>query len=182
MAVNRAPIISGAPATTVVAGSDYVFTPTASDPDGQTLSFSVMGEPTWATIDTSTGVLSGTPGAGDVGLTEGIVITVSDGTAYASLPAFSLAVVQAATGSATVSWLPPTERTDGSALTNLAGYHIRYGTKPTELLQTIELNGSGLTSFTVEGLTPGDWYFGVSAFDTAMVESATSNVGSKKIL
>jgi len=178
---NHAPVISGSAPTTVVAGSAYSFAPTASDPDGQALTFSVMGEPGWATIDPVTGVLSGTPGAGDVGLTEGIVITVSDGTDYASLPAFSLAVVQAATGSATVSWLPPTQRTDGSALTNLGGYHIRYGTSPTALTETITLNGTGLTSYTVEGLTPGTWYFGVSAFDTAEMESALSNIGSKAI-
>ncbi len=181
-AANRAPVISGSPATQVVAGSGYSFTPTASDLDDQTLTFSVDGAPTWSTFNPGTGELSGTPGAGQVGLTEGIVITVSDGTAYASLPAFSLAVVQAATGSATVSWLPPTERTDGSALTNLDGYHIKYGTSPTALNQTITLNGAGLTSYTVEGLTPGNWYFGLIAFDTADVQSATSNIGSKTIL
>jgi hypothetical protein len=117
-----------------------------------------------------------------VGLTEGIVITVSDGTAYASLPAFSVAVVQAATGSATVSWVPPTERTDGSSLTNLAGYRIRYGTNAAALSQTITLNGTGLSSYVVEGLTTGNWYFGVSAFDSDGVESNSSNVGSKVIL
>ncbi len=179
---NRAPVISGSPATTVVVGSSYAFTPSASDPDGQTLAFSVMGAPAWASFNSATGRLSGTPGAGQVGLTEGIVITVSDGTAFASLPAFSLAVVQAATGAATVSWLPPTERTDGSALTNLAGYHIRYGTSAAALTQTITLNGAGLTSYMLEGLTPGNWYFGVSAFDTTGIESTTSNVGSKTIL
>ncbi len=180
---NRPPVISGSPATTVVVGSAYAFTPAASDPDAQTtLTFSVMGAPAWATFSSATGRLSGTPGAGHVGLTEGIVITVSDGTAFASLPAFSLAVVQAATGAATVSWLPPTERTDGSALTNLAGYHIRYGSSATALTQTITLNSAGLTTYMVEGLTPGNWYFSVSAFDTAGGESANSNVASKAIL
>jgi hypothetical protein len=166
----------------VVAGSAYAFTPTASDPDGQTLTFSVMGAPAWASFNSATGRLGGTPGAGDVGLTEGIVITVSDGTAYASLPAFSLAVVQVATGSATVSWLPPTQRTDGSALTNLAGYHIRFGTSATALTQTIALNSPGLTSYMIEGLTSGTWYFSVTAFDTTSAESAMSNIGSKTIL
>jgi len=179
---NRPPVISGSSTKSVVAGTAYAFTPTASDPDGQTLTFSVMGAPAWASFNSSTGRLSGTPGAGNVGLTEGIVITASDGAAYASLPAFSLAVVQAATGSATISWLPPTQRTDGSALTNLAGYRIRFGTSATAMNQVITLNGSGLTSYMVEGLTPGKWYFGLSAFDSSGVESNTSNVGSKTIL
>jgi hypothetical protein len=181
-AANRPPVISGSAPTTVVAGSAYAFTPTASDPDGQTLTFRVAGAPAWATINSTTGRLSGTPGAGDVGSTAGIVITVSDGTASASLPAFSLTVVQVATGSATVSWVPPTQRTDGSALTNLAGYHIRYGTSATALTRTIALNSPGLTSYMIEGLTSGSWYFSVTAFDTTGAESAMSNIGSKTIL
>jgi len=179
---NRPPVISGSSATSVVAGTAYAFTPTASDPDGQKLTFSVMGAPAWASFNSATGALAGTPGAGAVGLTEGIVITASDGAAYASLPAFSLAVVQVATGSATVSWLPPTQRTDGSALTNLAGYNIRIGTSATALNQTITLNSPGLTSYMIEGLTPATWYFSVSAVDAMGVESTNSNIGSKKIL
>jgi hypothetical protein len=179
---NRPPVISGSSPSSVVAATAYSFTPTASDPDGQKLTFSVMGAPTWASFDSATGRLSGTPGAGNVGLTEGIVITASDGSAYASLPAFSLAVVQVATGSATVSWLPPTQRTDGSALTNLAGYRIRYGTNAAALTQTIGLDNPGLTSYMIEGLTPATWYFSVSAVDAEGVESTDSNIGSKKIL
>ncbi len=180
-AANRPPVISGSSGTTVVAGTAYAFTPTASDPDGQTLTFSVMGAPAWATFNPATGRLNGTPGVGDVGLTEGIVITVSDGTAYASLPAFSLAVAQNASGSALLSWLPPTTREDGSALTNLAGYRIRYGQNPAALTLTVALNSSALTSYLVEGLTAGQWYFSISALDAAGVESDPSNIGSKTI-
>ena len=181
-AANRPPVISGSSGTTVVAGTAYAFTPTASDPDGETLTFSVMGAPAWATFNTATGRLNGTPGVGDVGLTEGIVITVSDGTAYASLPAFSLAVTQSASGSALLSWLPPTTREDGSALTNLAGYRIRYGQNAAALTLSVALNSSALTSYLVEGLTAGRWYFSISALDAAGVESDPSNTGSKTIL
>ncbi|MSR09200.1 MAG: hypothetical protein EXR82_06670 [Gammaproteobacteria bacterium] len=181
-AANSPPVISGSSGTTVVAGTAYAFTPTASDPDGQTLTFSVMGAPAWATFNTATGRLNGTPGVGDVGLTEGIVITVSDGTAYASLPAFSLAVTQSASGSALLSWLPPTTREDGSALTNLAGYRIRYGQNAAALTLSVALNSSALTSYLVEGLTAGRWYFSISALDAAGVESDPSNIGSKTIL
>jgi hypothetical protein len=66
-AVNRAPVISGSPPTTVVAGSAYSFTPTASDLDNQTLTFIVDGAPTWTGFNPGTGELSGTPGAGDRG-------------------------------------------------------------------------------------------------------------------
>ena len=73
------------------------------------------------------------------------MISVSDGTASASLPAFSLAVLQVATGTATVSWTPPTTNTDGSALTDLAGYRVAYGRAATELDQSAAVDNAGLT-------------------------------------
>ncbi len=179
--VNRPPVISGSPPATVVVGSAYTFTPTASDPDGQALVFSVRGAPAWTTFNTATGALRGTPGATNVGRTDGIVITASDGTSSVSLPAFSLSVVQVSSGTATVSWQPPLQRTDGSALTNLAGYEIRYGTSAAVLDRTIQVNNAGLTSYVVEGLTSGTWYFGVIAFDSARVGSDLSTVRSKTI-
>ncbi len=165
----------------MIAGSSYSFTPAASDVDGNSLVFSVMGAPVWATFNAATGRLSGTPGTGDVGLTEGIVITVSDGVDYASLPAFSVTVQQNSSGQATVAWLPPTQRTDGSALTNLAGYRIRYGTSATALSRVVQLNSVGLTSYMIEGLTPGTWHFAVTAVDTGGLESDASNLASKVI-
>ena len=92
-AANQSPVISGTPETSVKAGAAYSFTPTASDPDeGAVLTFSISNKPAWASFSTSTGALSGTPAGTDVGVTSGIVISVSDGTASANLPAFSLAV------------------------------------------------------------------------------------------
>ena len=160
----------------------YSFTPTASDPEGNPLSFSVMGAPAWASLNASTGRLSGTPGPNDVGTTEGIVITVSDGSGYASLPAFSLAVQPNTSGTALVTWLPPTQRTDGSALGNLAGYRLYYGTRADALSQTINLANGGLSSYMVEGLSTGTWYFAVVACDSTGADSALSNIAAKTIL
>jgi hypothetical protein len=90
---NDAPTIGGTPATTVAEGSPYSFTPTAGDPDvGDTLTFSITNQPTWASFDTATGALTGTPGSTAVGTTTGIVISVSDATVSVSLPAFDLEV------------------------------------------------------------------------------------------
>jgi hypothetical protein len=97
------PTISGTPATTDVAGSAYSFQPSASGPSGTTLSFSVTNLPSWATFSTATGLLSGTPAAANVGTYSGIVISVSDGSASASLPAFALTVTGAAAANPTVS-------------------------------------------------------------------------------
>ena len=179
---NRAPTISGVPATSVLQGTLYSFRPTAADADGNTLTFSIANRPAWATFSTSTGLLQGTPGPGDVGMTTtGIVISVSDGTASASLGAFSVSVTALATGSATLSWQPPTQNTDGSALTNLAGYKIYWGTAPGSYPSSVTVNNAGLTSYVVGSLVPNTYYFAVTAFNSVGTESVLSNSASKTI-
>ena len=76
---NGAPTISGTPGTTVAQGAAYSFTPAATDPDNDPLIFGIDAKPAWATFNTNTGQLSGTPGAADVGIYRGIVVWVSDG-------------------------------------------------------------------------------------------------------
>ncbi len=100
-------------------------------------------------FNASTGRLSGTPGAGTVGTYADITIQVSDGTATVALPAFSIAVQQASMGSATLTWQPPTTRTDGTPLTNLAGYRIRYGTAPESYSNVLTIPNGGITSAVV---------------------------------
>lgn len=178
---NRPPVISGAPATTVMQGTAYAFQPTASDPDGNALTYSVTNAPVWATFNTATGRLQGTPGAGHVGTYSNIVIRVSDGTASASLPAFSITVVAVAGGSATLTWTPPTTNTNGTPLTNLAGYRVRWGTAAGNYPNAVTLNNAGLATYVVGNLAPGTYYFVVTALNSAGVESQFSNMASKTI-
>ena len=181
-AANRAPTISGAPPTSVTAGQAYSFRPTASDPDGQTLTFSIVNPPTWATFNSATGALTGTPTSSQVGTYSNIVITASDGSLSASLPAYSITVADVQTGSATLRWTPPTLNEDGSPITNLSGYRIYYGTNSANLSMVLQLPNPGLTSAMVENLSPATWYFAVKAYNTANVESSLSNIASKTIL
>jgi hypothetical protein len=176
-----APSISGSPATTVNAGSAYNFQPTASDPNGDALTFSIQNSPSWATFSTSTGRLSGTPTSANAGSFSNIIISVSDGTNRVSLPAFSITVAQAATGSATLSWTPPTENTDGTDLTNLSGYRVVYGRSSTNLDQSVQISNASVSTYTITGLSSGIWYFAVKAYNAAGAESSFSTVGSKSI-
>ena len=86
------PVISGTPATTVTAGQPYGFQPTASDPAGKALDFTVVQAPAWASFDAATGKLSGTPTAAQAGIYPNIVISAGNGTASASLVAFAITV------------------------------------------------------------------------------------------
>ena len=178
---NRAPTISGTPSASVTVGNTYSFQPSASDADGNTLTFAIQNRPAWASFNTSNGRLSGTPTAGDVATYSNIVISVSDGTASTSLTAFSVSVQQASTGSATVIWTAPTTNSDGSTLTNLASYRIQYGRASDTLDQSVAVSNAGLTSYTVETLSSGTWYFAVVAVNASGTESVLSNVGSKTI-
>src|SRR5688572_16831967 len=112
---NRPPTISGTPATTATVGVAYAFTPTASDPDGGTLTFAIANRPSWAAFSTTTGRLSGTPTAANVGTFANIVVSVSDGSASASLPAFAIAVGPAPNRAPTISGTPATSVLQGTA-------------------------------------------------------------------
>ena len=112
---NQAPVISGAPATTITAGSNYAFTPTASDANGDTLTFAIVNRPTWASFNTATGALTGTPAASNRGTFSGIIVSVTDGKGgSASLAAFSITV---ANRPPTLTGAPTTSVAAGSAYT-----------------------------------------------------------------
>jgi len=80
-----------------------------------------------------------------------------------------------------LSWSPPTQNTDGSALTNLAGYRISYGRAANSLTQTATIANPGVSSYVIENLASGTWYFAVKAYTSSGSESALSNIASKSI-
>ena len=175
------PTISGTPASSVTAGSAYAFTPTTTDPSGGTLTFSIANKPSWATFNTSSGALSGSPTSTNVGAYNSILISVSDGKSSASLPSFGISVVASTSSSATVKWTAPTLNTDGSALTDLAGYYVTYGTSPASLTRSVQVASAGTTSYTVTNLTSGTWYFAVASYTTSGTQSAPSQVSSATV-
>jgi hypothetical protein len=179
---NNAPTISGTPPSQVAEGQVYAFTPTASDADGDTLSFSVANPPAWATFDTGDGSLSGTPDATHIGTTLDVTISVSDGTDSASLAPFDLEVLQAPLGSATVSWTIPTTNADGSPLTDLARFNVHYGRSPGSYSRTDFSNNPLANSMVITDLEAGTWYFVVTAEDAVGNESVNSTEVSKDVV
>jgi len=178
---NYPPVIAGTPPGSATVGKTYSFRPTASDPNGQTLKFSIVNKPAWASFATTTGRLYGTPDSTRVGTYSGIRITVSDGQAPASLPQFSIKVAAVTSGSATVSWTPPATNVDGTPIVSLAGYRIVYGSSPSNLSKSVNIPSPTITSARIEALAPGTWYFAVKAYTAARIESDLSTVGYKII-
>ena len=168
---NLPPTITGTAASSAVVGQTYTFRPAAADPNNDALSFSVSGKPAWARFDASKGTLYGLPTAGDIGVSNNIVISVTDGKATVSLAPFSITVANAVARSVTLAWTAPTRNTDGSALTDLAGYKIYYGNASRQYSRVVAVPGAGATSYVVTGLTAGTWYFAMKSIDVIGVLS-----------
>src|ERR1700746_1377220 len=113
-ATTDALAISGKPPIVATMGQAYAFTPSVSDPSKRALHFSISNKPTWATFNTSTGHLAGTPAVGDVGTQNIVVITVTNGVAKAYLH-FSLTVFASAADKPALSGKPPTSARVGQA-------------------------------------------------------------------
>jgi hypothetical protein len=173
---SEAPTISGDPNGHVVAGQTYAFLPQASDPEGDSLSFSIINKPSWATFDTTTGRLQGEPTSSHLGESAPIELSVTDGTSISALPTFTITVDATGSESFTVSWIPPTENEDGSPLTDLAGYRIYYGMLPGEYTETVELDSAaGMTSHLLNNLAPGRYFLVMTSVNSQAMESRHSS-------
>jgi hypothetical protein len=187
ISAHAATSIYGTPTTSVAENRYYGFQAWATDNDHRIVTYGIRNKPAWATFNTQYGHLYGVPTAANVGTYNNIVVYATDGVSQAALPAFSITVTgpggtpTPTTGAATLSWLPPTQNTNGTTLTNLAGYTIKYGTNATSLTSTIKVANAGLTTYMVQGLAAGTYYFAVSAYTSTGATSALSRVVSKTI-
>lgn len=173
--------ISGTPARRAVIGEFYSFTPTVLASAGCVRDFAVAAKPPWAQFNFSTGALSGIPTAVDVAI--GIILSVSCGGNTAALPAFSIVVEstpakQPNVRNAYLSWTRPEWNTDGSPLTNLAGYRLRYGTSSAAMNNHLFIGSPDATEAEISGLAPGSWHFEIAAITTARAESVFSTIAT----
>lgn len=172
---SAVPQINGSPEQTATAGQPYSFQPTIAGTTGKALKFSIANAPPWVKFDPATGKLSGTPGATQVGTYTGITISVADGITSKPLPPFTIVVAEAnSKGNVTLSWQAPTENADGSALVDLRGYKVHYGPSSRSYADTIRVANPGLTTYVVDNLKAGKYYFAVTAYNAAGQESSLS--------
>jgi hypothetical protein len=184
-ATNNPPVIIGNPPTNVTEGQLYSFTPTASDPDGDNLSFSVSNLPAWLSFNTTDGSLTGIPDSSDIGTYVDISISVSDGQDNSTLDPFSISVEPAPNvGSVTLSWAIPTTRTDGSVLTlsDIGGYRVYMGTSSSNLEMIVDINDGSTNSHSITTLPAGTYYFAVTCYDMDDNESTFSTIAEKTIM
>ena len=73
-----------------------------------------------------------------------------------------------------IAWDPPTANSDGTALSDLAGYNLYYGSNPRTYGQSVAVPGGGVTNYIVENLAPGTYYFAIAAYNSSGIESSIS--------
>ena len=83
------------------------------------------------------------------------------------------------TENTTLSWDTPTNNTDGTELTDLAGYKVYYGTSSGVYDNVIDV--ADVTTYTLTDISPATYYFAVTAYDELGNESDYSNEVSKTI-
>ncbi|MBT3213281.1 MAG: hypothetical protein HN351_01415 [Deltaproteobacteria bacterium] len=85
--------MTDSPPTTGTQGTVYSYTPTIVNTANDNLSFSLLNQPSWMSVDNSTGVISGTPAADVVGTTATNLLYMLKGTQHIyAPPPFSLTV------------------------------------------------------------------------------------------
>lgn len=111
--------------------------------------------------------LSACGGGGGGAATSAATSSVSSAAASSSPPT-------ASSGAVTLNWTAPTENTDGTPVTDLSGYDIHYGTSSGDYTQTVTVSNPGLATYVVDNLTPGTYYFSVSAVNSQGAQSPLS--------
>lgn len=140
----------------------------------------------WETNLGGTGIAAGTENweiAGiDLDLGENLVsVTAEDIAGQTASTEIAIRRESGEKGSASLTWEPPNSRVDGSPLANLAGYKIYYGRMSGTYDYEIDVDNPGVSTYVVEDLVPGEWFFSVSAYDTDGLESGHSNEVTREI-
>ena len=184
-------IQNNAPPTIVLAavkeaqvGATFDCQPVSQDPESDTLRFTAVNLPTWASLDPASGRISGTPGPTDEGVYESISITVADATHQVVTAPFSITVKPAlalGSGVALLRWEMPPSKVSGEPLDDLAGYRILYGRSSSDLDHSVLITDPATTSYQFSTLTPGVWYFAVVAFNSLGLEGPPTTLVSKSI-
>jgi hypothetical protein len=134
-----------------------------------------------AGLTSSTGAGSANPGSGAGGsAATGQVTSNTTPPPAADPPATTTPPVTQSPPPATVAavnlaWSAPTENSDGTPLTDLKGYKIHYGTQSQNYTGSISVDNPTVTTYLVESLPAGTYYFAVTAYNSVGAESSLSD-------
>ena len=199
---NNAPVfttnpMSRANATEAVAYTGQTLSGSATDADGDSLTYSKVSGPTWLAV-ASNGALTGTPGSGDVGA-NAFTVQVSDGNGGTSTATLNITVDAASSGPAGADFSAASvDQSGGANIINLsegvavAGQHVttvanlNAGTSGgtwSDLSVTANVNAAIVVAQT--DILTGKWlHIGVdkSANDSTHTSTATLNFDTPRSL
>lgn len=162
-----------APPDTAVVGEPYEFVPVVSNAIVPNLQFSYINRPSWSGSYRGSGAIMGTPT--EPGVYANVQIQAWDGVHFGVSAPFTITVASAA-GSVNLRWVKPAVNTDGSPLTNLAGYIIHYGTSAANLDAQLFVKSADSTTAEIGNLSAGNWYFRIAAVTDANVQGPFSTI------
>jgi len=176
--------IAVTPASSSVAqGASQQFTAIGTFSDGTTQNLTAAA--VWSS--SNSGVAAVSNAADSKGLAAALAagtttITAVSGSisASASLTVTAPAPVPAP-GSTTLSWTAPSQRVDGSPITNLAGYRLYYGTSSGNYTAVQDLGNVTTLNLATLSLGQGTYYFVLTAYDIQNYESGYSTEISRTI-
>ena len=119
---NSSPVIESDPVTTAKEGAIYTYDVEATDPNGDTLTYSLTVSPTGMTINSTTGAISWTPAESQIDENE-VVVEVSDGS-RSTTQSFTIIVDE--TKLASIEVLPPSmtlEIGESKAITSVTAHY-----------------------------------------------------------
>jgi Putative Ig domain/Fibronectin type III domain len=189
---NAPPTIEIAAVEDAQVGAAFDYLPMAQDPESDTLQFTATNLPPWASLDSISGRIRGTPGPMDAGVYEAISITVADAMHKVVTAPFSITVnpalepmlepaLELGSGVASLQWETPPSKVSGEPLDDLAGYRILYGRSSSDLDHSVLITNPATTSYQFSTLSPGVWYFAVVAVNANGLEGPPTTLASKSI-
>jgi hypothetical protein len=128
-------------------------------------------------LTSSTGAGSANPGSGAGGSAATGQVTSNTTPPPAADPPAPLtqSPPPAAVAAVNLAWSAPTENSDGTPLTDLKGYKIHYGTQSQNYTGSISVDNPTVTTYLVESLPAGTYYFAVTAYNSVGAESSLSD-------
>ena len=79
-----------------------------------------------------------------------------------------------ASTSVTLGWVAPTQNSNGSPITDLAGYKIHYGTASENYTKVVAVSNPSISRYVMDSLESGTYFFAITAYNSKGIESTLS--------
>ena len=124
-----------------------------------------------AATTSSTGTTSSTPPQTVADTGSGTSTTTTGGSSSTTAPPTGTTTSSTVV---TLGWVAPTQNSNGTPITGLAGYKIHYGTASEDYTQVVSISNPSLSRYVIDSLPSGTYYFAITAYNAQGIESPLS--------